>query len=314
MSKTLDSYWKEFTDRYEDKYAEYLSCSGVINNLARNGLSNCPNLLMYSAGFPMKLVWTSLLTRVFGPFTPKDSKIWEDDVVFQESAFHFEIDMALPSQSRNLGKITSFLKNIVTHKCIHNDRHIIVLSNIEHLLKSDKAASQMFRVILERFSSNVMFICTTNCVSSIEPPLLSRFTIVRVSSFTSKQIHHILTDIGLPLPPVGTTTCRNIAQAIYLSYTSNTSQLRYPFILEIYQQAPSIEQTRALAHKLYAYDVSIGSLVTDLTLICNKDYRCEIVSLGAKIDHLLAQTDGNRKPLYIEYFLNAVNGMGAFSW
>ena len=316
-SVTLDEAWKKFTDNFE-QYFSLLPCKLTFDCLVTNGLAGCPNILFYAAGFPIQLVISLLITKLYGPHNV-EQKTWEKEVIFNESAYHFEIDFSIPTQTTNLDKINSLVKEIITHKCIHNDRHIIVLHNIDVLLRN-LGAFQTFRVFLERYYANVIFICTTNKVSSIEKPLLSRLLALRLPLFSHEQINTILRDLGLePVDSVPISVERNLAYYMYSSVAKSvgaphSTSLRYPFLQDYFNDSgkPTIDQLRSLTQKLHAYDVSISALVFDLMTMCKSERQEHILHLGVKIDWLLASTNSNRRPLYIEYLLNVVNNTVTF--
>lgn len=316
-SVDIDTVWSKFACDFDDRYFNWLACSGALQSIGRTGFNDCPNLLFYSAGFPINLVWMSLLKRVHATSIPSNAKTWDKDLLFNESNYHFELDMSLPQQSKNLCKITDFIKSIASHRCLTGDRHVMVISHIEYLLEkggcgSDNAA-QALRVLLERYSSNIIFICTTAKITAIEKPLVSRFLAIRVPLFTESQISHILGDLGLSMQLVPLHHRRNIAYCIFAAVCNrhkvrDTPELHFPFLLD-YPSA-SIDQMRSLTHKLHSLDASIAHITSDLTFLAPPHKKERIISIGAQIDHMLSCTDGNRKSLYIEYLLNATANAG----
>lgn len=311
MSLELDEAWSKFARDFDSKYADWLPCARALKSLGETGFNGCPNLLFYSAGFPINLVWMSLLQRVHSTAIPSNAKTWDKDLLFNESKYHFELDMSLPQQSKSLSKITDFIKSIASHHCMTGDRHVMVISHIEHLFETGGCggdnAAQAFRVLLERYSSNIIFICTTAKITAIEKPLISRFLAIRVPLFTESQISQILGDLALSQPFVPLQHRRNIAYCIYAAICDkhkvrDSPELHFPFLLD-YPSA-SIDQLRSLTHKLHALDASISHITSDLAFLAPPHKKEYITRIGAQIDHMLACTDGNRKSLYIEYLLN----------
>ena len=95
-----------------------------------------------------------------------------------------------------------------------------------------------------------------------------------------------------------------------MSYLLKTGRdvdnIRYPMIREVLVNAvPSLDSIRNLAAQLHGYNASLADVANDLMILwCSK--QTEILDIAASIDHINAQTDGNRKSLYIEYLLTAV--------
>jgi hypothetical protein len=303
----VDTAWNVFIDKF-DTYFEQLPCKKPIDSLCSAKFAGCPNVLLYSAGFPVHLVIKNMISQMFGSYSLSPKTI--DTIIFDESVYHFEIDFSLPTQCLELEKINEFVKNIIIHSCIHNDRHIIILHHIDILLRH-LGAFQMFRVFLERYYNNVIFICTTKKVTQIEAPLLSRFLSIRIPLFTEEQIAHIFTDLGLSVPQhIPAHMKRNLSYCIFASCTNYSSNLRYPFLRDYFGTTtqPSMEQLRSLTLKLHTYNVSISDLVCDLMIIYEKK-RETILAIGTQIDWMLSSTNSNRRPLYIEYLLNAVSNL-----
>lgn len=318
---SLDDAWQRFCNNFE-KYFSRLSCSTVVDNITSQGTNGLPNILIYSAGFPLQLVWGLILHKLFG-WSHKDSsdKVWDKDLLYRESVHHFEIDFGNPTQTKNVEKITAFVKEIVTHTCIHDKRHIIILSNVDAVATNKSCATQMLRVLFERYSNNVLFISTTSRLSSLEKPLVSRFLAVRVPLFDNETIKEILVDIGLPHVDMNVLPIQHRRDLPYILYRAwlqecgkspQHGDLKYEFLHDYFVTTPTCDQLRSLTQKLHNIDASIQHITLDLMTICNDNKRHEVLALGAEIDSLLARTESSRKPLYIEYFLNAVVNLGAF--
>jgi hypothetical protein len=312
----LEAAWKKFASDFE-RHFSLLPCKTTIDNLSREGLTGCPNLLLYSAGFPLQLITSYLVTKMYGPHK-MEPHIWEKEVLYSESPYHFELDFAIPTQSVNMDKINNFVKEIITHKCIHNDRHIILLHNIDALLRN-LGAFQTFRVFLERYTANVVFICTTNKSSRIEKPLLSRFLAIRVPLFDHNDILALLDDVGLSPPgSIPLSAHRNLAYYMFAAVAVDSSSaqegsaLRYPFLRDYFGAPSTMDQLRTLAHRLHGLDVSIPDLVLDLMSLYPPGSSETVLHLGVRMDMLLASTNSNRRLLYIESLLNAVNNTVSF--
>ena len=329
----LDALWSKFAGSF-DRYAADLPCTRMLNNIDKACMLDCSNILLYSAtGVPVDLVWTSMIQRIFNFKINTTEKIYDKEVIYYESQYHFHVDMSLPYQTTSMTKLTGFIKDIIIHRCIcPTHRHVIVITSIDTLIRTDSDASRALRVLLEKYSANVWFICTTTAISSIEKPLQSRFIAVRVPALTNDQINNILVDLWMPqLMNIDTHACsRNVAFCIYLSYLLHTNRevddIRYSFIRETMancetmanretmancetmaspQQVVTMDAVRKLAARLHAYDASLLDITNDLTIIY-PERAGEIVTVAAAIDHKHAHTGGIRKSLYIEYLLASV--------
>jgi len=307
---SLDAKWQLFQQRFPT-YIELLPCKRTLDNITSSGLSS--NVLFYSHGFPLELICNYLINQMFGTLTIR-SLIWDKELMYSESDHHFEIDLAHPAQSKCLKKYTEFIKQIASHKSLSGTSHIMIIHNIDALSTFTQSACQSFRVLFERYSSNIVFICTTTAFSKLDPPLTSRFINIRIPCFSESNIETILIDLDMTVPPnssVPPPEKRNLAYCMYISSAHSLSASRtglyYPMI-DSTKHTP--EQLRALTSKLQAYDASMSRITSDLVTLTNDDSKkASIVALGAYMDRLVSLTDGNRKCLYIEYLLNAANGV-----
>jgi hypothetical protein len=317
----LRDAWALFEQRF-DRYVENLQCYNIIRNIISNGFVGFSNILLYSAGFPSHLIISHMIRAIFNESTHNGcAKIFDKDVMYHEYPYHFEVDCMNPMQTKSIEKFAGFIKHIASHKCIHSDRHVMVMLNVDAVVRD---SAQSFRVLLERFSNNVIFICTTNVLSAIEKPIVSRFMCIRVPLFTTEQIQHILEDIGFEPSECAAvanfTDHRNLPYCMYVAAMSRYQQtqcnLRYPFLLDYWGSdcsKPTLDQLRSLTQKIHNLDIAIPNLANDLIKISKDRYKANVISLCTAVDHWIALTDGNRKSLYIEYLVNSLNSLGAFN-
>jgi hypothetical protein len=74
--------------------------------------------------------------------------------------------------------ILSFIKNTISTIPINNIKRKIIILNIEQM---DLITKTAFRNILEKYYSTTSFIATTSKFSFIDKPIISRFSIIRLS-------------------------------------------------------------------------------------------------------------------------------------
>lgn len=308
MVLDLNTTWAEFETSF-DRYISMLPCYESIKRIAKLSLHECPNVLFHGKIYPLELISRHFVGQVFGPLTSTHNLLWEKEIIYSQSEHHFEIDMDMPTQTKNISKLTSFIKHIASHKCMaENQRHVMVLTNIDTYLNTCKSASQSFRVLLEHYSSNIIFICTASRISRMDQPLCSRFLCIRVPCFSEQQVQDIMTNLGLCLPDANVVPIherRNIPYMMFKAVANSKNSLYYPCIAE-FSSSLTLEQVRTLSQKLYTCDASITKITNDLMTISHNDVKLSILHIGTSIDHMLSTTDGNRKLLYIEYLLNAV--------
>ena len=249
----------------------------------------------------------------------KDLKIKKiDNKLYKISYFvnNYNQEKVFPKE---LDVLSLFLKELVQHPCVHSGRHIIILHNIEKLCA--RRSSYSFRVLLERYSANALFICTTHQFGSIESPLTSRCINLRVPLPTCVEIGHIMISLGLTQHAyLKECDCRDIYFTLFVHWlTENMSEViteefcKYKTLglaeLLKNKKKNTIEDIRTYVSKISVHDPSLADLTNDILkmMTCNKTNmkkKHEFLEKATEIDYICSTTEGHRKPLYIELLLN----------
>jgi len=196
----MDEIWNYVINNFNKclPYIPYYDT--MINNIVNLNFCSNPNLLLYGAkGFAFELIWETILQKKFGKYK-KTKCIWQKDITYYETPYFFEVDLLYPHQTKDMAVFSEFIKDLITHPCIHEDRHIIVLKSIDELSNRQKTIA--LRVLLERYSKNAFFICTTSHVSALENPLLSRFLLLRCPIFTPDEMENCFKVLNLTYHPL----------------------------------------------------------------------------------------------------------------
>lgn len=317
----MDELWKQFTTNFLNKVLPNLPIHlSIIDKLKKillqGGIFEVQNILLYgSKGFPMNLIWESVFIEMFGSNYYKNLLTWHNKLNYIETPYFFEIDMDDPNNTKELDVISVFLKEIIQHKCVHSNRHIIIINNIDRLCA--RRSSYSFRVLLERYSANAIFICTTTHYGSIESPLISRCINIRVPLPTNTEIQNIMTSLELSYHPLLTSNnCRDIYFALYIHWlilhmpeiiTEEFCNYHTLGIVDLLKNKKknTIEDIRSFVSKISVHDPSIREITIDiLNTITNNKKKHEFLTKAAEIENMFATTEGHRKPLYIELLLN----------
>ena len=330
----MDEVWESIVSRFSTHVIPNLPhhsqvMSAIQKTLSPDEITGANNILLYGAqGFPTELLWESALcnTVCAGKHYTKKSIVWQKEVTYNETPYFFEVDLSHPQQPKDVDVFAAFLKDIVTHPCVHSGRHIMILKNIERLCTRHNSGA--LRVLLERFSTNVLFICSTTRFSAIESPLTSRFTCYRVPLATNAELQAILGDGGLNMPGglspyLIQNNCRDFYFAIYVCWLAQnmpdivTKEFCTFHVAVLHEclanKKPSMSDLRTLTSKVCVHDASFAHITEDLLNIMsnnNNRQKYDLVHHAAEIDHMCATTDGYRKPLYVELLLHtAVYGI-----
>ncbi len=326
---------KTVWDRLEEVFPDIIQDNDTYRVILNHILLSPNNKLLYTPiGFPIDTFLNIVLVRMLNITAPfnKTEHMWEKNIIYVENQHYIDIDLMNPENMKNIEKITPFLLHIISSKNVKMKKHVIVIKHIDLL----SSLFCEFRIILEKFSHNVVFICTTHYITKIEAPVKSRFSIFRIPLFTFAEIQTIFQDylqISMNDDLVETKP-RNIIKALFLSeierHPSSTElltkefiELNYPpfveFLRAFNKNKNNLEDIRALSYKCCQFNISILQIIQDfLRLVdfdnyyvnirdCRDDHKnklkCDIIQIGVEIDYLLSQTNKCKEPLYIENLL-----------
>lgn len=294
--------WTAFLGRFGELLNAHLPHhAGVARLIASETVTypGMPNLLLYGprGGIPLDMLYHHALERRFGAFTARDL-VYEKTLPYRETPYTFELDFAHPNLPKDLSVLPEFVKSIVSARCIHSARHIMLLRNVDAL--RDR---QPFRVLLERFSQNALFICTTHRITALEPPLQSRFQHLRVPLPTAAETAAIFAALGAPAPAAPD---RNFLRALAGAATETPTDT--PLTAFLARPKPTLEGIRQMAVKTYQANVPFAraaqEAVAYLTQKGDVKNARAFLEEAADLEHVFAGAARGRAPLYYEYLLH----------
>jgi hypothetical protein len=212
-----------------------------------------------------------------------------------------------PEFPKDIQLLINFLLNIINNKCIYLSRHIFILKNIDTIHRNNP---QAFRVILERFSDNVLFIATTNKINMLEAPIISRMVKFRIpvpSEIEQKAVLHKLTN-KTTIRYIDRNFVKNIFFNEQDTTANNYSELIYPPLHEfIIEQKNKYDKNeiRNLSFKMYQQCITIPIIVRDLLkFIPDTNNKIDFIESVTKIEYIACQSDETKICFFIEYILH----------
>lgn len=303
--------WERFCAQFDNLLETCLPYHmQVVQNLIREDwLADCPNMLFYGAvGFPIPLLLDYMFRAKYGAFS-RTPRLVGSSLEYFETQYFFEFDFHHPDFSKHSQECIELIKQIIQSHSIHGERHIIVLKNVDGVAQT---AKQMFRVLLERYSKHALFLCTTTFVSSIEPPLKSRFMLVRIPLAEENAIQSIVHTLGYTYPSM-MRVHRNIYKTLLIielvqnnaKDTESICKYHYPPFGDL-PASITLEMIRQLANKICQTNIPVRNIVMDLLDLQKNDaQRLELIEIASHLDHMMACTTGGRQILYLERMLCA---------
>ena len=272
------------------------------------------NVLLYGChGFPIDLFIEEIIKIKFKISTIYRTECtWNKNVIYNENQNFFEIDLLNPNMPKDFSFLSELILHIIKSKSIINVKHFIIIKHIDIL------ADQFFtfRILLERFTDNAYFLCTTHKISKIEMPIKSRFTSIRIPLFEHNEIINIFykyLNIKLNKYLIEKKS-RDIIKAIFIAEVERnepnliTNEFcnyyfppTYEFLTTFNKKKNNLEAIRHFSYKCCQYNINILELTMDLSKhIKNKK---ELITIASNIEHTLVITNKGREPIYIESLL-----------
>ena len=154
------------------------------------------NVLLYGArGFPTDLFIDEMMKNNFSlKNITKQQCLINKDIQYLHHPCFIEVDLSHPSCSKNIPNLFKFIIGIIVNKNIHNAKHTIIIKHID-VLKPLEYNS--LRILLEKYSKNANFVCSTHKLDKIDVPVKSRFTLLRMPLFNHAEIKDIFKNITL---------------------------------------------------------------------------------------------------------------------
>lgn len=300
------SVWIKFKNNFKNIINEINEYKLILNNYNKIEF----NLLLYSNnGFPIDIFIDEILKLKFNLINlNKNELVWNKNIIYLENQYFFEIDLNNPNIPNDYSFLTEMILFIIKNKSVLNNKHLIILKNIDKL----EEYSFAFRIILERFYNNVYFICTTHKISKIESPIMSRFSLIRLRLFKIDEIRYIFEKYLLEKLIIDNN--RNIIFCIFLSQVKinephllneDFCEYNYPLLKKFVNSKYNLDDIRQLSYKLSQYNLSISNITMDFLKIYKNDNekKMKIIKIGSEIDYLLTISNKGREPIYIENYL-----------
>jgi len=296
-------YWNLFYKNFETILSFLPYHKYTCDSIFFGDLNTIPNSLLYGPkGFPFETLIEYSISKLFSCEFPiqKRYPLWNDTLPYTETNYYFCIDTEHPEFPKDIQSLTEFIKHIVQTKCIYLERHIIIIKNIDTI--ANKNTCFIFRVLLERFSQNAFFICTTHQLQMIEKPLLSRMQCYRIPLPTIQQIQQILQIIKPDFNQDITTR----QFAFLLFHLDNIPKmLNYLPITETIHKSLTPLEIRVLSYKIFQYKITLSELITDCMSFITDDFqKIKWINQTSEIEMHAKNTDPNKICFYIELVLS----------
>ena len=269
----MTTYWNIFRNNFRD----IIKNSEFHNNTLNYIVKFDSNVLLYGYyGFPTDLLIDEMIKIKFNINTIyRNECIWNKNIIYNENQYFFEIDLLNPNMPKDYSFLPELILHIIKNKNIKMDsKHFIIIKHIDLLSNH----FFIFRILLERFTDNAFFLCTTHKISKIESPIRSRFSCMRVPLFKHEIIIKIFDEylkIKLNKFLLESKTT-NILKAIFIAQveknepsliTNEFCNYNFPpiyeFVNNFSKKDNSLEDIRLFSYKCCQYNISIKEITLD---------------------------------------------------
>jgi hypothetical protein len=327
--------WNNFEQKFEKIITDNYDYNILLNRIL---LSQNNTLLFSPIGFPIDLLVDLIIKKKFNLQNKiyRTEHVWEKNLIYNENNCFLELDIMNPENSKNIDKITLFILHIIKNKNIGSNKHFIIIKNIDLLSK----LFYDFRILLEKYSHNITFMCTSHYMSKIDLPIKSRFNSFRIPLFTFDEINYIFVNyLNISMnDEFAITKSRNIIKALFIAeiecspnkdeiLTDDFIKYNYPPFVDFIKtfDKNNMEEIRYISNKCCQYNVTINNIVEDfINLVDYGDYylkikysklpkkkleeikkyeKMKIINIGMEADYILSQTNKSKEPIHIEMVL-----------
>lgn len=309
MSGEFQKKWGLFVKNFGIYHDHYMkSHHPILHFITQIHYKSTPNILMICRkGFPLDLLLKEGMRRVFqlqNIPSAEHHELYENEIPYKHCQYYFEMDFEHPDMPKNCSKIVDLIKYVSSSKPIIGDRHIWILKNIEKIRRDYGLES--FRVLLERFSTNALFLCTSSQPSAMDISLRSRFTYLRVPLLPISEIRLILTALECDPEKIKKIQTNNLFKALcWVCLNEPYSTLHYPPLQEV--KSWTVETIRKIAHEYCIHGLTLANACMDiLTILPPKKSKPDIIQWLAKVEHQFVQGSRIREMWYIEMALVGV--------
>ena len=306
---------------FRDNFNQYLTMlphhSAIVDLLTNHiiGKRSSGNVLLAGApGFPIDCLWEEAVRRIYcNSLDNNDSNnkkqlhtrqyISERGLPYFESPYFIYIDLTHPD-IKDTESLVDFVKTLILSKCIEADRHLVIIHEVHRVCC--RGTLEAFKVMVERFSSNVCFVCTSHHPTAIDTSLMSRFLYLRVPLATEDEVVAVVDRIN----SIKTTKTKNNSESYGRNLTrillskGFANEYNYPAMQQRFAINMSLIDVRKLAYQLCQYNLTISEVAQDLLRELRRRRRDihEFIAKAASIDVMLAKR-GGREPLYMELLI-----------
>lgn len=306
-------YWsilkKNFKKIIEDN-DYYLKMFNFIKNYNNNMLLYGPH------GFPTDIFIEEIIKEKFNIKTIYRTEcIWNKHIYYNENQHFFEIDLMNPNMPKDYSFLSELILHIIKSKNIINTKHFIIIKHIDLMYEHFFT----LRILLERFTDNAFFLCTTHKISKIEFPIKSRFTCFRMPLLEHNEIANIFEKyFKIPLSKLYIDKdSRDLIKLIFLAeiernepelisheYCNYNFPPIYEFIKNFDKKKNNLDSIRLFSYKCCQYNISLPQITVDILRHYKKSKdRIEIIKIACEIEHSFILTNKGREPIYIENLL-----------
>lgn len=301
-------------ETFKNNFEKIIEENNYYNNIFRFLYTYNNNSLLYGAyGFPTDFFIDLVIKKKFNLTNiNKKECIWNKDLPYLYNQHFLEIDLLNPSVLKYKSQLAEFILNVIKNKNINNEKHLIIIKHLDKL-SNDEFSS--FRIILEKYSSNSYFICTTHKLDKIDAPIKSRFALLRMPLFYHNDIIHIFDNIlKIPLNKyLIKDKSRNIIKALFLVeierinpdlITNNFSSLNFPLVDDFCKNhKKNITDIRQFSYKCFQNNISISNLLLDILKYLPSNKKQYAIKIASEYDHYLNLTNLGKETIYIEGLL-----------
>lgn len=151
-----------------------------------NSLQYSPHILLYGNDYGLNKFYTNQILSFNFPniqTVPTPINVSGIDIEFNQNSYFLEVNLNT-HLNKEKSALIDFIKSITNTKSVFQNKHIIVLQNIDAL---NIQMQCKLRRIIETSDDNTIFIAVCSKISKLMEPIISRFCALRIPMLDNKQ-------------------------------------------------------------------------------------------------------------------------------
>lgn len=183
--------WRQFQEEFPIRAPLVPRINNILHDFASGDISELPPILITgSLDLPLRLLWQEGIRKRFdSPHFLKHNPIdfigTESKITYYTNERYILFDLMHPDTNKGISLIYDVLRHHLSSRSLRLEKRIVIIEHIDQILKN--RADVPIQALLDKYTHNTWFICTTHNCKSLSMTLQSRFHTMVVPALTPEE-------------------------------------------------------------------------------------------------------------------------------